>query len=328
MTDILVFAYQDKTRLPWLKDTTPLMLAPMQGVTNRAVRGILSTLSRPDALFTEFVRVAGNQKTRLASSDRREISCRADAPLIVQLIGRQPEALVAAAEQALAVGAEHLNLNLGCPYGRMTTSLTGGKLLQRLDIIAELVPALRKVIGGSFSVKLRAGYDDHRTVFKLLPIFEAAEVDFLVLHPRTVLQNYTGSADHRVTREVVRRTHLPVIANGDIRTAGQAGQVLDTTGAAGLMLGRGAIADPLLFARIRGEAHGSPNEQERLQLLRRFMLDVVREYSVLFCGEKQVLTKIKGLLTAMEEPLLQNSIDRLKKAKSIVEFESRLDDVV
>jgi len=328
MTDILVFTFQDKTRLPWLKDTTPLMLAPMQGVTNRAMRGILSTLSRPDVLFTEFVRVSGNQQTRLATSDRREISSRAGVPLVVQLIGSQSEALVAAAEQALAVGAEHLNLNLGCPYGRMTTSLTGGRLLQRPDIIAALVPALRKVIGGSFSVKLRAGYDDHQTVFELLPVFEAAGIDFLILHPRTVLQNYTGSADHRVTQEVVSRTRLPVIANGDIRTASEARRVLELTGAAGLMLGRGAVADPLLFARIRGEAPGLPNEQERLQLLQRFMLDVVREYSLLFCGEKQILTKIKGVLTAMEEPLLQYSIGRLKKAKSLAEFKSRLDDVV
>lgn len=327
MTDFLVFAVQTKTRLPWPKNTTPLMLAPMQGVTNRAIRGIFTSLSRPDVLFTEFVRVSGNRKTRLATSDRREISSRAGAPLVVQLIGSQPDALVAAAEQALAVGAEHLNLNLGCPYGRMTTSLTGGKLLQRPDIIAKLVSALRQVIGGSFSVKLRAGYDDHRIVFELLPIFESAEIDFLILHPRTVLQNYSGFADHRVTKEVVSRTRLPVIANGDIRTASEAKQVLESTGAAGLMLGRGAVADPLLFARIRGEASALPGKQERSQLLRRFMQDVTREYSLLFCGEKQILTKIKGVLTAMEEPLFQRTIDRLKKAKSLAEFESRLNDV-
>ena len=314
-------------RLPWSKFTTPLMLAPMQGVTNRAIRGIFSTLSRPDVLFTEFVRVSGNRKTRLAASDRQEISSRANAPLVVQLIGSQPEALMTAAEQAIAVGAEHLNLNLGCPYGRMTTSLTGGKLLQRPDLIAGLVPALRKVIKGSFSIKLRAGYDDHQTVFQLLPVFEAAEIDFLILHPRTVLQNYTGTADHQVTREVVRRTSLPVIANGDIRSAARALDLLDSTGAAGLMLGRGAIADPLLFARIRGEASAAPTAEERRQILGIFMRDVTREYSQLFCGEKQVLTKIKGILTAMEEPLFQHSIERLKKTKSLADFELRLNEL-
>jgi tRNA-dihydrouridine synthase B len=321
-------ASKPRSRFPWPATTTPLMLAPMQGVTNRAIRRIFSNLSRPDVLFTEFIRVSGNRKTRLATSDRREISSQdSGVPLVVQLIGSQPEALVAAAEQAIEAGAQHLNLNLGCPYGRMTTSLTGGKLLQRLDIIAELVPTLRKVFTGSYSVKLRAGYDNHQTVFRLLPLFEAANVDFLILHPRTVLQNYSGIADHQVTREVVRRTQLPIIANGDIRSAADARQILDLTGAAGLMIGRGAIADPLLFARIRGEANDIPTTADRLQLLRRFMQDVTREYSLLFCGEKQVMTKIKGVLTAMEEPVFQRAIDRLKKAKNLAEFKSRLDEI-
>jgi tRNA-dihydrouridine synthase len=301
------------------------MLAPMQGVTNRAMREIFSALVQPDLLFTEFVRVAGSGKTRIAASDRSEIlSHRVSAPLVVQLIGSQIEALVSAAGQARKAGARHLNLNLGCPYGRMTTSLTGGKLLQRIDLIEELVPALRKVIDGSFSIKLRAGYADHTAVFRLLPLFESAKVDFLVLHPRTVLQNYSGRADHGVTREVVRQTGLPVIANGDIRTAVEGRRILQQTGAAGLMLGRGAMADPWLFARLRGEAIDNPELQERLQLMRKFLLEVVKSYTTLFCGEKQVLSRLKGVLTAMEEPLLQPVIDRLKKAKTLDDFRNRL----
>jgi tRNA-dihydrouridine synthase B len=311
--------------LPWPAGTTPLMLAPMQGVTNRAMRDIFSAWVRPDVLFTEFIRVTGSSRTRIATSDRSEISStQGSAPLVVQLIGSNPEALVAAAVQAGKAGAFHLNLNLGCPYGRMTTALTGGKLLQRLDIVATLVPALRAAVKGSFSIKLRAGYADHQAVFELLPLFESAGVDFLILHPRTVRQNYTGRADHAVTREVVRQTSLPVIANGDIRTAADGRRILQQTGAAGLMLGRGAIADPWLFARLRGEAEGSPGPQERLQLMRRFLLKVVDDYSTLFCGEKQVLSKLKGVLTAMEEPLYQAVIERLKKAKTLADFRSRL----
>jgi len=319
---------RSRIRLPWPADAIPLMLAPMQGVTNRAIRDLFSNWVGPDVLFTEFVRVSGNSKTRIAASDRKEISCqRGTAPLVVQLIGSSPAALVAAARQAQSAGAVHLNLNLGCPYGRMTSSLTGGKLLQRPDLIEELVPALREVIQGSFSIKLRAGYDDHLTVFRLLPLFETAGVDFLVLHPRTVLQNYTGQADHQVTKEVVRATGLPVIANGDIRTAAVGKQILQLTGAAGLMLGRGAIADPWLFKRLRGEAAENPGRSERLELMQRFMREVVKRYAVLFCGEKQILTKIKGVLTAMEEPQLQLHVDKLKKAKTLADFELRLNEL-
>lgn len=300
------------------------MLAPMQGVTNRAMRQVFAELVRPDTLFTEFVRVAGSSKTRISAADRQEIRAAGEIPLVVQLIGNQREALVSAAEQAQQAGARHLNLNLGCPYGRMTTSLTGGKLLQRPDLIEELVPALRQVIDGSFSVKLRAGYDDHQTVFRLLPLFESAGVDFLILHPRSVTQGYTGLADHRVTAEVVRQTSLPVIANGDIRTAADGMQLLVETSAAGLMLGRGAIADPWLFCRLRAGEVTQPTPAEQLQQMQRYLQQVVTAYAKLFCGEKQVMMKLKGVLTAMETPALQGRIDRLKKTKTFSEFERRL----
>jgi tRNA-dihydrouridine synthase len=90
------------------------------------------------------------------------------------------------------------------------------------------------------------------------------------------------------------------------------------------MLGRGAMADPWLFARLRGEAIDNPELQERLQLMRKFLLEVVKSYTTLFCGEKQVLSRLKGVLTAMEEPLLQPVIDRLKKAKTLDDFRNRL----
>ncbi|MFA6822281.1 MAG: tRNA-dihydrouridine synthase family protein, partial [Geobacter sp.] len=257
--------------LPWPKDTTPLMLAPMQGLTNQALRGLFASWVQPDTLFTEFMRVAPGATTkRLSAVDLREMAATEQGiPLVVQLIGHGTEALVSAARIAQDAGAAHINLNLGCPFGRMTTGLTGGGILQRPELLQELVPALRDVISGSFSIKLRAGYDDPQQIFSLLPLFESCAVDFLVLHPRTVLQEYHGLADHTVTARVVRETRLPVIANGDVRTAEAGRRVLEQTGAAGLMLGRGAIADPLLFQRIRGQAPAEPDQAERAALLRR-----------------------------------------------------------
>ncbi|MBE0596435.1 MAG: tRNA-dihydrouridine synthase family protein, partial [Desulfuromonadales bacterium] len=208
------------------------MLAPMQGVTNRAVRGYFIDTVRPDVVFTEFVRVAGHSRKRVARSDLREIGAGDEVPLVVQLIGHSRTSLVEAAQIAAAAGARHLNLNLGCPYGRMTTGLTGGALLQQPALLAELIPALRDACRGSFSLKLRAGYDNHDDALALLPLCEAVGVDFLILHPRTVLQEYRGQADHRVTAAMVRATRLPVIANGDLRSAGQGKQLLEESGAA------------------------------------------------------------------------------------------------
>ncbi len=315
--------------LPWRPGQIPLMLAPMQGVTNRALRSLFIDWVRPDVVCTEFMRVNPvATRRRLSATDLREVTAaEQDVPLVVQLIGHGRDALVSAAMDAQAAGAAHINLNLGCPYGRMTTGLTGGGMLRRPDELAEIVPALRHAIAGTFSVKLRAGYDDPAQVFDLLPLFETAGVDFLVLHPRTVVQEYEGRADHAVTAEVVRRTLLPVIANGDIRTAAAGLRVLRETGAAGLMLGRGAIADPLLFQRLRGLAPEEPDQAERAAMLRRYLKDLLVRYQELFCGEAQILGKIKGILATMDDPAFAKSLKRLRKATSVRGFAAILDEI-
>jgi tRNA-dihydrouridine synthase len=245
-------------------------------------------------------------------------------PLVVQLIGHGREALVSAARSAQAAGAAHINLNLGCPYGRMTSGLTGGGMLRRPELLEEIVLGLRAVITGSFSVKLRSGYDDPLQIFDLLPLFESAGVDFLVLHPRTVAQEYRGLADHAITSRVVRQTRLPVIANGDIRTAADGIRLLEESGAAGLMLGRGAIADPLLFERLRGNAPGEPARPERAAMLQRYLEELLARYGGLFCGETQVLNKVKGVLATFDNADFEQAVRQLRKAKTMPAFRARL----
>jgi tRNA-dihydrouridine synthase len=313
--------------LPWSEAITPLMLAPLQGLTNRAMRSLFIDWVRPDVVFTEFMRVSSVSRKRLSRTDLREAGSGGDVPLIAQLVGHGRRALVEAATAAQEAGAGHLNLNLGCPYGRMTTSATGGAMLQHPERLAEIVPALREVTRGSFSIKLRAGYDDPQQIFSLLPLFEAAAVDFLILHPRTVVQEYAGEADHAITGEVVSQTHLPVIANGDIRTASDGQRVLDTTGATGLMLGRGAIADPLLFERLRGNATGEPGRDDQADMLRRYLHDLLLRYNELFCGEAQVLSKIKGVLPFIDPSVFKESLLQLKKARSVKSFAEQIDRI-
>lgn len=305
------------------------MLAPMQGLTNRALRALFIDWVRPDVVFTEFMRVnPGGARQPIRAGDLREVaSAEGGVPLAVQLIGHDHDALVAAARAAQEAGAVHINLNLGCPYGRMTSGLTGGGMLRRPEGLEALIPALRRAIAGTFSVKVRAGYDDPGQIMTLLPLFEGAGVDFLVLHPRTVVQEYARRADHAVTAEAVRQTRLPVIANGDIRTAADGLQVLRETGAAGLMLGRGAIADPLLFQRLRGKAPAEPTGDERVAMLKRYLGELLEGYGEIFCGDTQVLGKIKGVLATMDDPFLTKGLKQLKKAWTVAAFTSVLRDI-
>jgi tRNA-dihydrouridine synthase len=197
-------------------------------------------------------------------------------------------------------------------------------MLRCPDDLAEVIPALRDAINGSFSVKIRTGYDDPDQILSLLPLFESSGVDFLVLHPRTVIQKYDGVADHGVTARVMRETRLPVIANGDIRSAADGRRVLDETGVAGLMLGRGAIADPLLFLRLRGLATPEPGREERRTELDRYLREMLVCYGQLFCGDTQVLNKIKEIIAYLDDPELAKPLKELRRAKTVRAFEAAL----
>ena len=202
--------------------------------------------------------------------------------------------------------------------------MTGGGMLRSPDNLAEVIPALREVISGSFSVKIRAGYDDPEQILTLLPLFESSSVDFLVLHPRTVVQKYDGAADHGLTARVMRETRLPVIANGDIRNAFDGGRLLGETGAAGLMLGRGAIADPALFLRLRGVANREPGREELRTELGRYLREMLIRYGLLFCGDTQVLSKVKEIIAYLDDPELAKPLKELRRAKTVRAFEAAL----
>jgi len=312
--------------LPWPDGTVPLMLAPMQGLTNSALRSSYIDHYFPDIVFTEFVRVQQQSRTRIGRNELAEIAAHsADVPLVVQLIGHSGKALADAAKQVQDAGCHHLNLNLGCPYGRMTTGATGGELLNESEQLAEVLVELRKAITGSFSVKCRSGYSDPQQLFELLTLYQDVGIDYLILHPRTVVQKYNGSADYNLLAEAISRTHLPVIANGDITTAATGQSLLESTGAAGLMLGRGALADPWLFQRIRGVLPGTVDEAQRRRDVYDLLNILLPRYLVKFCGERQALMKLKDLLNFIPDDFLQRDLGKLKRTTSVARFSAVLE---
>jgi tRNA-dihydrouridine synthase B len=303
--------------LPWDKKTTPLMLAPMQGLTNRGLRKVFAHQYRPDFMFTEFVRIQAGAKKLLTWVDYLEIAPEKNQPpLIVQLIGRDPESLGKAAAISVKEGVENLNLNLGCPFGRMTRNTAGGNLLREPLLLPSILQAIRKEVRGSFSVKCRAGFADLQEIFTLVKIFEDSGVDFLIIHPRTVQQKYAGSADHTITAELVTKTCLPVIANGDIFSARTGREVLSCTRAAGLMMGRGAISDPLLFERIRGREPDFSEPDKRAAELHYYLKALLGEFKELFHGDRQVLTKMKEVVSQIREPVFKQELKKLKRTKN------------
>ncbi len=303
------------------------MLAPMQGLTNRALRAVYAELARPDVLFTEFVRVRPKARKVIADVDFTEATtCVPGIPLVVQVIGCADEGVVAAVQDLVDRGVEHINVNMGCPFGRMTSVLAGGGMFKHPETVYPMLSALREIVPGSLSIKTRLGINDPRGIFSVLGAFTRARIDFLIVHSRTVNQKYKGDADHDLTREIVRSVDMPVIANGDVRSVADATRVISHTNAAGLMLGRGAIADHKLFDRIRRNDQTAPPVERWKRETRDRLSRLIEGYIEIFHGEAQVMVKFKEVVSHLDHPDAGQFQKRLKRAKSCAAIQRILRD--
>jgi tRNA-dihydrouridine synthase len=298
----------------------------MQGLTNRVLRAVYGELAKPDVLFTEFVRVRPKAKKVIADADFIEATTRVSGiPLVVQVIGCADEGVVDAVGDLVARGVEHINVNMGCPFGRMTSVLAGGGMFKHPETVYPMLAALREIVPGSLSVKTRLGIDDEREIFSVLDAFSKAHIDFLIVHSRTVKQKYNGEADHDLSREIVQATGVPVIANGDIRTASDAKRILTQTGAAGLMLGRGAIADHRLFNRIRNDDQQPPVPTEWLDQTTHRLRLLLHGYEQIFHGDAQVMVKFKEVISHIDAAEFTPLRRRFRRSKSCEDLHQVLD---
>ena len=233
-----------------------LALAPMAGVSNLPFR-LIARQTGAALVFTETVSakglVMGGPKTRrLLRTSPRETPC------AFQLFGSEPEILGEACRQLEGEGAVWIDLNVGCPVKKFIRNCAGSALLRDLPRAAAIVRAMRSGFGGTLSVKMRLGWDERALVapqLARLAVEEGAEL--LSVHGRTRAQFYSGVADREAIRAVVEAVPgTPVLANGDIVDADGAFSMLADTGAAGVMIGRGAMGNPWIFQQVLERAAG------------------------------------------------------------------------
>jgi len=230
--------------------TPVLVLAPMQDVTDRAFWELMTRYGGADLYYTEYFRVYPTSrldKPILESITRNPTGC----PVVAQMIGNDIPSLVRSAKELQQHAIAAIDLNLGCPAPVVYRKCAGGGLLRDLPRVDGILGALREAIPGKFTVKTRLGFDDERTLEALLPLFRKHAVDLVTVHGRTVLQMYHGGIRHDLIALAARELSCPVIANGNVSTPEDASQVLTSTEAAGLMIGRGAVRNPWIFSQIR-----------------------------------------------------------------------------
>jgi tRNA-dihydrouridine synthase B len=255
---------------------TRVVLAPMAGVSVQAFRRQGRRFGA-GLVCSEMVSCAGiehrNEKTlgylRVASDEH---------PLAIQIFGSEPRAMAEAARMVEAAGADVVDMNFGCPVRKVTKTGAGAHLLEHPSLACEITEAVAKAVSVPVSVKMRRGVEDgsHRCL-ELGPQLVGAGASVLTLHPRSAKQMYTGYADHTLTAELVSLVDVPVIASGDITSPAKAQSVLAATGAAAVMVGRGAQGNPWALAEIVDGDATQPTREEVAAELIHFIRETVRE---------------------------------------------------
>jgi tRNA-dihydrouridine synthase B len=253
-----------------------LVLAPMAGVSVQAFRR-QGRRYGAGLVCSEMVSCAGihyrNERTlgylRIAEDER---------PLAVQIFGSEPALMAEAAQMVEAAGADLVDINFGCPVRKVTKTGAGATLLEQPDRACSIVEAVSEAVSVPVTVKMRRGLEDgSRTCLSLGPQLVEAGARSLTLHPRSARQMYTGEADHRLTAELVELVDVPVIASGDVVSHQRALEILESTGAEAVMVGRAAQGNPWTLREIIDGVTEMPSRAEVAAELILFIRETGRE---------------------------------------------------
>jgi tRNA-dihydrouridine synthase B len=239
-----------------LRGSAPMLaLAPMQDVTDWAFWKLMAGYGGADVYYTEYFRVHATsslEKFILKSIDENPTG----RPVVAQMIGNDIPSLVRTARELQQHPIVAVDLNLGCPAPVVYKKCAGGGLLREPERVDAILGALREAVQIKFTVKTRLGFDSPAVFDRLLPIFAKHSIDLLTVHARTVKEMYWSEVHYEFIAQAVQAMKCPVLANGNIYSAKKAEDVLNQTGARGLMIGRGAIRNPWLFQQIRDHRAG------------------------------------------------------------------------
>jgi tRNA-dihydrouridine synthase B len=244
----------------------------MAGVTDLAYRRIARKFGC-ELAFTEMVKdipvVQRNERTleMVKTADW-------DHPLGMQLVGREPATMAEAARVLQDLGADVIDINLGCPVRKVVSDGCGAALLKEPDRVGRILDAMIAAVRVPVTIKMRTGYDegDDERFLQIVRIAGNCGVGAITAHGRTRQQQYKGSANLDLIRKVKEASTVPVIGNGDIRCGADAKRMIETTGCDGVMLARGTLGNPWIYKEVSqylstGTLPPAPTAAERAAVL-------------------------------------------------------------
>lgn len=246
-------------------------LAPMAGVADKAFRELCVSFGAA-YVVSEMVSAKGLSYSDKKSAELMELSAN-EHPAAIQIFGDDPATLALAAQRAMEYQPEIIDINMGCPAPKINSNGCGSALMKKPDLCGRIVQAVKGAVDIPVTVKIRKGWDSKSiNAVEVARICADAGADAITVHGRTREQMYAPSADWDIIRQVKETVGIPVIGNGDVVDAKSAAALLEQTGCDLVMVGRGALGNPWIFAEINAYVGSSvvlppPGVAEKLRVL-------------------------------------------------------------
>ena len=301
-----------------------IFLDPMAGITDKPMRQLVSSFGKGN-IVSEMVAINAiqwrNPKTYRIADVRDE-----KYPVIVQLVGGDPQLFGETVKLIEDLGAAAIDINMGCPVPKVAGNGEGSALMKKPDLAGRIVRRVTDRVSIPVTVKFRKGFDeDHVNAVEFAVMLEENGASSLAVHGRTREQYYSGKADWEIIRQVKAALHIPVIGNGDVTDGESARKMFEETGCDGVMVARAAQGNPFLFREIKsyfenGETCPPPTTQEIYDTIIRHA-DLQLKYKGEYIGIREMRkhvswytygmpgsAKFRNMINQMED------MDSLKKA--------------
>ena len=291
-------------------------LAPLAGYTDAGFRAVCS-LCGAGAVYTEMISAKGliyeSEKTKdlLYSTPYERVSC-------AQIFGSDPYFIRAACEHKIMDKFALVDINMGCPVPKIVKNGEGSALLNNPSLAQEVVRAAVKS-GRRITVKCRTGFSSSKNCAEFVKMMEDAGALAVTVHGRTREQYYSGKADLDPIKEAVQAVKIPVIANGDVKDRKSAEYALEYTGAAGVAVGRGALGNPFVFARIAGD-EPPMSVQQAIEIHVDILLEIYPEHKVVNDMKKHFAFYTKGMRGGKELKMKAFEAKSVKELKEIANY--------